>query len=86
VTGRYVTLLPPPGEPAAPLSEADAEAAAATGCEIVHVATASRNHHAWSAVPWTVGAAWPLPWRPKPFHPNAAGMRAVAGLVAAQAT
>ncbi len=42
---------------------------------------ASRDHHAWSADPWTVGAGSLLPWRPKPFHPNAEGMRAVADLV-----
>ncbi|HRD12692.1 MAG TPA: SGNH/GDSL hydrolase family protein, partial [Mycobacterium sp.] len=35
------------------------------------------------AEPWTVGAGSLLPWRPKPFHPNAAGMRAVAGMIAA---
>lgn len=92
----YLTLLPPPGQPAAPLSEPDAElgrhlasalqrqtaeAAAATGCELISVATASREHHGWSARPWTMGAAWPLPWRPAPFHPTAAGMRAVADLI-----
>ncbi|MEZ0364048.1 SGNH/GDSL hydrolase family protein [Mycobacterium sp. pUA109] len=95
----YLTLLPPDGEPASPLSarhtelgrhvaarleEHTAAAAAATGCELVPAGQASREHHAWSARPWTVGAAWPLPWRPAPFHPNAAGMRAVADLVAAQ--
>lgn len=93
----YLTMLPPDGHPAPPLSHADAElgryvagrlaeltaaAAAATGCQIVRAAQASRDHHAWSTDPWTVGAGWPLPWRPAPFHPNAAGMRAVAGLVA----
>lgn len=92
----YLTLLPPAGVPAAPLSPDDAdlgrhvaarleeltaEAAEATGCELVRAGHASREHHAWSADPWTVGAAWPLPWRPAPFHPNAAGMRAVAELI-----
>lgn len=95
----YLTLLPPAGMPAAPLSDADAElgryvagqlaertaaAAAATGCALVRAAHASRDHHPWSAQPWTVGAGWPLPWRPAPFHPNAAGMAAVAGLVIAR--
>lgn len=95
----YLTLLPPAGVRAAPLSDADAElgrhvagrleehtaaAAAATGCELVAAGQASREHHAWSTRPWTVGAAWPLPWRPAPFHPNAVGMRAVADLVIAQ--
>ena len=94
----YLTLLPPDGTPAPPLSAADAElgrhvaarleeataaAAQATGCELVPAGQASRQHHGWSAEPWAVGAGWPLPWRPAPFHPNAAGMRSVAGLLAA---
>lgn len=98
----YLTMLPPAGVPAAPLSTADAElgrhvaatlarltgeAAAATGCETVAAAAASREHHAWSAEPWTTLPARygvPLPGRPAPLHPNAAGMRAVADLLAAQ--
>jgi hypothetical protein len=95
----YLTLLPPDGVPAKPLSAADADlgrhvgarleeataaAAQATGCELVPAGHASRDHHGWSAEPWAVGAGWPLPWRPAPFHPNAVGMRAVAELVAAQ--
>ncbi len=95
----YLTLLPPAGAPAPPLSTADADlgrhvgasleeataaAALATGCELVRAGQASREHHGWSSDPWAVGAGWPLPWRPAPFHPNAAGMRAVAELVAAQ--
>jgi lysophospholipase L1-like esterase len=95
----YLTLLPPDGAAAPPLSATDAElgrhvatrleeataaAAQATGCELVRAGQASRDHHPWSTDPWTVGAGWPLPWRPTPFHPNAAGMRAVAELVAAQ--
>jgi lysophospholipase L1-like esterase len=94
----YLTLLPPPGTLAPPLpgdvtdlgrhvaqrlAEETAEAARATGCEVIH-ADASRDHHAWSADPWTIGAGSLLPWRPKPFHPNATGMRAVAGLIAAR--
>jgi len=92
----YLTLLPPVGVPAPPLSIADADlgrhvgacleeataaAAQATGCELVHAGQASRQHHGWSAEPWAAGAGWPLPWRPAPFHPNAAGMRAVADLI-----
>jgi lysophospholipase L1-like esterase len=98
----YLTILPPAGAPAPPLRQADAElgrhvaatlecltadAAGATGCEIVRAADASRPHHAWSAEPWTTTPARygvPLPGRPAPLHPNAAGMRAVAELVAAQ--
>lgn len=94
----YLTMLPPGGAPAAPLSEADADvgrhvaetlervtadAAAATGCEVVRAGAASRDHHAWSAEPWTTMPARygvPLPGRPAPLHPNAAGMRAVAQL------
>ena len=96
----YLSLLPPEGVPAPPLSAADADlgrhvgarlekatavAAQSSGCELVRAGHASRNHHPWSADPWAVGAGWPLPWRPAPFHPNAAGMRAVAELVTAQA-
>jgi lysophospholipase L1-like esterase len=98
----YLTLLPPAGVPAPPLSEADADlgryvaatlerltadAAAETGCEIVHAAEASRDHHAWSAQPWTTRPARyvvPLPGRPAPLHPNVDGMRAVADLVLGQ--
>ncbi|OIN82839.1 SGNH/GDSL hydrolase family protein [Mycobacterium malmoense] len=98
----YQTILPPAGIPAPPLSEADADlgrhvaatlerltadAALATGCEVVHVAAASRPHHAWSAEPWTTTPARygvPLPGRPAPLHPNDAGMRAAAELIAAQ--
>lgn len=95
----YLTLLPPSGQPAPPLTDRDAEsgrqladrlaaitaaAAADTGCEIVRAAAASRDHHAWSADPWTTGAGFPLAYlygKPAPLHPNAAGMRAVADLI-----
>lgn len=95
----YLTLLPPSGVAAPPLStaqadlgrfiaerlaEATAAAAQSTGCEVVRAGQASREHHAWSPDPWTVGAGWPLPWRPAPFHPNAAGMRAAADLILRQ--
>lgn len=100
----YLTLLPPPGTPAPPLSDADlavgrhiadtlarltADAAADTGCAVVRAAEASRERHAWSAQPWTLKPTKfgpPMPGRSAPLHPNAAGMRAVADLVAAQAT
>lgn len=93
---EYLTLLPPPGEPAPPLRrrhadlarhlaarlvEITAEAAAETGCEVVPVAAASREHHAWSDDPWTTGATLPLPGRPLPYHPTAAGMEAVATMI-----
>ncbi|OBJ43036.1 hydrolase [Mycobacterium colombiense] len=98
----YLTMLPPPGESAEPLSPADADlgrhvaatletmtadAAAVTGCEIIRAAAASREHHAWSTEPWTtrpVRFGVPIPGRTAPLHPNAAGMRAVADLIAAQ--
>ena len=95
----YLTLLPPAGTPAPPLDDADvatgrriadtlqrltAEAAAATGCGLVQVAEPSRSHHAWSAEPWTTKFGVPLPGRPAPLHPNAAGMRAVADRVVAR--
>jgi lysophospholipase L1-like esterase len=98
----YLTILPPAGTSAPPLSAADAdlgrhvaatlerltaEAAGATGCELVRAAAASRQHHAWSAEPWTttpVRYGLPLPGRPAPLHPNGPGMRAVADLVVAQ--
>jgi lysophospholipase L1-like esterase len=93
----YLTLLPPPGTSASPLSDGDAElgrrvaaelerhtadAAAATGCELVRAASASRAHHAWSTDPWTTRPGLPWPGRVAPLHPNAAGMRAVAALLA----
>jgi lysophospholipase L1-like esterase len=98
----YLTILPPAGQSAAPVSDLDAalgrriaatlerltaDAAASTGCELVSAADASRANHAWSAEPWTakptrIGV--PLPGRPVPLHPNAAGMRAVADLVIAR--
>lgn len=95
----YLTVLPPAGTPAAPLSEADADlgrhvaaslerltadAATATGCDVVGAAAASRQHHAWSGEPWTTRPGLPLPGRPAPLHPNAAGMRAAAELVSAR--
>jgi lysophospholipase L1-like esterase len=94
----YLTLLPPAGA-APPLSDVDValgrrvadtlervtgEAAADTGCEWVRVAQASREHHGWSAEPWTTKFGLPLPGRPAPLHPNAAGMRAVADLIVTQ--
>jgi lysophospholipase L1-like esterase len=92
----YLTLLPPDGP--GPFAERDlalgrhiattlervtSDAAAATGCRMVHAAAASRHHHAWSAEPWTTKFGVPVPGRPAPLHPNAAGMRAVADLVVA---
>ncbi|MEJ7832249.1 MAG: SGNH/GDSL hydrolase family protein [Nocardioides sp.] len=92
----YLTLLPPAGERAWPLKarhadlarhlaarlvELTAQAAAETGCEVVRVAEASRQHHAWSEDPWTTAATAPIPGRPLAYHPNPDGMRAVATMV-----
>lgn len=95
----YPTLLPPdPSSVELPISpehaalgalighqleRATADATAATGAELVRASEASRDHHPWSAEPWTTGFAR---WRPGqvPFHPNAAGMAAVARLIADQ--
>ncbi|QIV85247.1 SGNH/GDSL hydrolase family protein [Mycolicibacterium frederiksbergense] len=94
----YLTLLPPDGA-APPLSAADTAlgrrvaaelerltgaAAEATGCELVRAAQASRDHHPWSAQPWTNLPSRfpvPIPGHTAPLHPNAEGMRAVADLV-----
>jgi lysophospholipase L1-like esterase len=95
----YLTMLPPAGQKAAPISEVDAdlgrhvaealeqataEAAADAECGLVSAGEASRDHHAWSSDPWTTRFGLPLPGRPAPLHPNAEGMRAVSGLVAAE--
>ncbi|WP_102141206.1 SGNH/GDSL hydrolase family protein [Mycobacterium hubeiense] len=94
----YLTLLPPSGTPAPPLSEkhvalgrhiaetlekATGAAAADTGCEWIRAAQASRDHHAWSDTPWTTRPGLLIPGLPAPLHPNAAGMRAVAHMVVA---
>jgi lysophospholipase L1-like esterase len=96
----YLTLLPPAGIAAPPLCDAGAalgrrvgetlerltaQAAADTGCGLVRAGQGSRAHHGWSHDPWTTRLTFPLPGRPAPLHPNAAGMRAVADLVVAQA-
>jgi len=92
----YLTLLPPAGTAAPPLADSDVtvarriadtlerltgEAAAETGCGVVRAAQASREHHAWSAEPWTTKFGLPMPGRPTPLHPNARGMEVVAELV-----
>jgi hypothetical protein len=94
----YLTLLPPAGTPAPPLADTDVAlgrriadtlerltgaVAAETGCGWVRAAEASRDHHAWSAQPWTTKPGVPWPRRPAPMHPNADGMRAVADMIVA---
>lgn len=96
----YLTLLPPQGS-APPLSAGDtdlgrriaaelerltAAAAEGTGAAVVCAGQASREHHPWSAQPWTNLPSRfpvPIPGHTAPLHPNAEGMRAVADLVVA---
>ena len=95
----YLTLLPPHGA-APPLSSRDtalgrriaaelerltAAAADVTGAAVIRAGAASREHHPWSAQPWTNPPSRfpvPIPGHTAPLHPNAEGMRAVADLVA----
>lgn len=91
----YLTVLPPTGRAGrvgaahtdlgrsicTRLDAALAEAAPRNGAELVAVSRASRDHHPWSRDPWTVGGGPVLPWKPFPFHPNAAGMRATAEII-----
>jgi lysophospholipase L1-like esterase len=88
----YLTVLPPDrsvptGRLPAPVAEwgrqvarrlsAETRAAAARHeCDFVAASEASRDHHAWSASPWTRRYGFPAP-----FHPNREGMRAVADLL-----
>jgi lysophospholipase L1-like esterase len=93
----YLTILPPgrttatgvlPAEVAEwgrvvarRLSEVTRAAAESSGSDFVSASAASMAHHAWSAEPWT--RRFHLSLRGgAPYHPNAAGMAAVAGLVA----
>jgi lysophospholipase L1-like esterase len=94
----YLTILPPndedrDGPPPAEIAEwgraiaarlgtTTRAAAEATGCEYVAASAASAGHHAWSATPWT--RRFHLSLRGgAPYHPDAAGMVAVAELVLA---
>jgi lysophospholipase L1-like esterase len=94
----YLTILPPRGDDrggpppaeiaewgraiAARLATTTQAAADAAGCEYVAASAASADHHAWSATPWT--RRFHLSLRGgAPFHPDAAGMAAVAELVLA---
>jgi lysophospholipase L1-like esterase len=94
----YLTILPPAGAGAgtpppagiadwgravaARLAATTRAAAGAAGAEYVAASAASAGHHAWSATPWT--RRFHLSLRGgAPYHPNAAGMAAVAGLLVA---
>jgi lysophospholipase L1-like esterase len=68
--------------PAARLAATTRAAADAADGEYVAASVASADHHAWSATPWT--RRFHLSLRGgAPYHPNAAGMAAVAALVLA---
>jgi lysophospholipase L1-like esterase len=94
----YLTILPPAGQKAGSLTGtlldwgrdiADRiaaetrDAAERAGCDYVAASAASRDHHAWSAEPWTRRFRI-SPHGGAPYHPNAAGMRAVAALLEAR--
>jgi len=94
----YLTILPPdghnPGPPppadiaawgraiAARLAATTQAAAGVVGWEYVAASAASADHYAWSAAPWT-RRFHPSLRGGAPYHPNAAGMAAVAELVLA---
>ena len=65
------------------LAAATAEAARTTGADLVEASAASAGHHAGSAEPWVTGWEFGdvLAGGVVPYHPNAAGMRAVAELL-----
>jgi hypothetical protein len=94
----YLTVLPPSASTptgrlspsvaawgrdiAAALSAVTRAAADRHGCGFVAASAASRDHHAWSAAPWTRQYGL-LSRDGAPFHPRRAGMQAVADLLAA---
>jgi lysophospholipase L1-like esterase len=66
------------------LAAAFAKAAATAGADLVVSSAASRQHAIGSPEPWTTGFTLRPPGFPGavvPYHPNAAGMRAVADLI-----
>jgi lysophospholipase L1-like esterase len=96
----YLTILPPEGVDTSPLPAATAawgrglavrlgetivRVAESEGAEVVLASEASAGHHAWADEPWT--RRFHLSLRGgAPYHPNLAGMAAVADLVAARVT
>jgi lysophospholipase L1-like esterase len=94
----YLSILPPDGlaPPSPPPADitawgraiaarlaATTQAAAGTaGWTYVAASAASADHHAWSAAPWTQRFHLSLRGG-APYHPNAAGMAAVAELILA---
>jgi lysophospholipase L1-like esterase len=73
-------------ETAAALAGAFARAAEQSGAVLVKASEASAGHGLGSAEPWVTGFQFGNPFRggPVPYHPNLAGMTAVAGLIAEQ--
>jgi lysophospholipase L1-like esterase len=59
------------------LDEAIATAARNTSADLVQASALSADHALGSSDPWVTGFRPSM--RPMPFHPNAEGMRAVAG-------
>ncbi len=88
----YLTLLPPSGTcESTPLTAAEADearakaarlvaitadVAQASGSQLLRASSLSAGHDACSAQPWVLG--YPAPDRQAPYHPNLAGMTAVA--------
>lgn len=64
------------------LAETTGRVADAESCLYADAAQVSRDHHAWAPVPWTRRFHYSLRGG-APYHPNAAGMVAVADLVVA---
>jgi lysophospholipase L1-like esterase len=93
----YLTVLPPDASTptgllppevadwgravAGRMSEVTQQVAEETGAIFVAASAASAAHHAWSADPWT--RRFQFGRGGAPYHPNAAGMAAVAGLIVA---
>jgi lysophospholipase L1-like esterase len=94
----YLTVLPNGSCAALPMSEEDrracldlargleaatAEAARASGADLVAASAISRDHTVCDPEPWVTGWEFGdlLAGGVAPYHPNAAGMRAVADLV-----
>jgi hypothetical protein len=73
-------------ETAAALASAFADAAQRSGAELVRASAASLDHGVCAPQPWVTGFAWgnPLVGLRVPYHPNLAGMTAVARLVIGQ--
>ncbi|MEV8212881.1 SGNH/GDSL hydrolase family protein [Leifsonia sp. NPDC077715] len=93
----YLTILPPQGAAvdlgrlpapvadwgrgvASRLTQTFRSAAAEVSSDVLPAAEASANHHAWSTEPWTRRFHYGLSGG-APYHPNAAGMRAVARML-----